>query len=878
MSLNISKQLTRSNLKKSLKKNKKAVIKRQRLTELDYIMDDKQKALALLDKYVKVLSGIEGHQEGVKEISAPGYEKCFKCSCPNHEAHNTHYKNGKIVSTPNQNHKMKIGVVKSDNPEKFGEYMVTYVCWAYRSGSCTNDQLSIIFKEKFGLSSDARFFRKEPQPTVFPRNDMSFLDVKGMGKHAQDWHAYTGFAEETYFVEYRFESLNKTGGKSFVPISYSPLLADGEYPDIKGEGGFIGKMLWDPPYPPYKLHQVSKMWQKANNRKFLGAIINEGCAKSNVQEQLLPEYWCTSLYNAKSKWQQSSFEVFKQFPVVYTMPDNDSGSKDAFHQLALHLKKEGINVKEVKLPNDILPDTWDVKDGFPEGVTIDDYKQWIDEAETPIERDPLDFSNIKEDANNGRHVHLEDDKYFHYDRYTRKINHNHNLNLWYKRDITTRDLRGRPISKAVDYLHQVGCKVVKGVAYRPIDKEFLWEGNHEYVNSYIPFKPEEISKEEFDIKKIEPFLFQIKLFTNFNEEEFNFFFDKLAYSQQFPEKNIKFGTLIISDREGAGKSYVWSILFKLYGGLQYVAMIRSNDIFMQFKPWMANRSIVICDEVKIEGSKKEQNKQADDLKGIITEEIHMVEPKGVNPYSVRNIFTLFMSSNHSGMQFLKDHDTRRYFVMKQFMKRQHVRNKYPNHYDDLVAMSEDDEAIKHLRHYLKHEWKISDHFLNEGFYEPLKTEAFHNIVKENQSQLHKNLEKVRRAMPTGTPFETPIHRVEEVYEWCLKQDKDKADNYWNGISENEIRSFFKNTGEQLNKGNDIPNMYGGGYESDRTRGWFATGEYAERIADLKPMQWRYIRQKKLILSELFKKENQQDMFNDTEVSDDPILKKGTDND
>ena len=46
--------------------------------ELKYIMNDKQKALALLDKYVKVLSGIEGHQEGVKEISAPGYEKCFR--------------------------------------------------------------------------------------------------------------------------------------------------------------------------------------------------------------------------------------------------------------------------------------------------------------------------------------------------------------------------------------------------------------------------------------------------------------------------------------------------------------------------------------------------------------------------------------------------------------------------------------------------------------------------------------------------------------------------------------------------------------------------------------------------------------------------------
>jgi hypothetical protein len=47
------------------KKIKKAVLNR-RLGN-DNAMDDKQKALALLDKYVKVLSEIEGHQDGVKE-------------------------------------------------------------------------------------------------------------------------------------------------------------------------------------------------------------------------------------------------------------------------------------------------------------------------------------------------------------------------------------------------------------------------------------------------------------------------------------------------------------------------------------------------------------------------------------------------------------------------------------------------------------------------------------------------------------------------------------------------------------------------------------------------------------------------------------------
>ena len=71
------------------------------------------------------------------------------------------------------------------------------------------------------------------------------------------------------YIEYRFDSPNRTGGKSFQVVSYSPLLADGDYPDLKGEGGFIGKMLWDPPYPAYKLHQTTAMWQKENNKKFI---------------------------------------------------------------------------------------------------------------------------------------------------------------------------------------------------------------------------------------------------------------------------------------------------------------------------------------------------------------------------------------------------------------------------------------------------------------------------------------------------------------------------------------------------------------------------------------------------------------------------------
>ena len=83
-------------------------------------MNNKQLTVDLLHKYLKKLNNVKQDQKA-------GWVERYRAACPNHEAHNTHYKNGKIISTPNQNHKMKIGVVKSDNPEKFGEYMVTYI-------------------------------------------------------------------------------------------------------------------------------------------------------------------------------------------------------------------------------------------------------------------------------------------------------------------------------------------------------------------------------------------------------------------------------------------------------------------------------------------------------------------------------------------------------------------------------------------------------------------------------------------------------------------------------------------------------------------------------------------------------------------------------
>ena len=875
MSLIISKRLINlktislSNKTRWLNKNKKAAIRGARLIGNDNVMkDNKEQALALLDKYMKVLNEIEGDKKNYpKEITSnigKGFLKVFQCSCPNHDAHNHHSrdKGDKIDRLPSENGKFRIGIQESKDPEKYGKYVLSYVCFAYgmdNKGACSFDNLNKLFKEKFNLSPDARHFRKQLEPNIFPRNDESWQDVKGCGKFAKSKHKWKDIAGGTRFIRYYIDD----GMKKVFPISYSRMLRDTEYSDLKNEGGFIGKLLWEAPFDPYNLQALSKMWQQENKKDFKVAYIHEGEKKCDKAIELFPNVWNTCLYNLKGEWQKSRLDWFKKFDYVVGIPDNEHASEFAFNNLMCELLDMGIDSRLVRFPVDFkkaAKDGWDIADAFPKGFTIDDYKQWIEEAKAPRKREPNDYSDLKQDAYAKRYVHLTNDKKFHYDRWTKEVEHNDNLNLWYNNDIETRDLRGKYVTNACKYLHQVGCPKVKGLAYRPIDKEFIQEGKYTYVNSYVPYKPIELSEEEYDEKIIEPFLFQIKILSNFEDEAYNFFLDKVAYSIQYPEKNIKFSTLIVSDSYGTGKSYLWQCLTEILGGIDYVVWIRADDVFHKFRPWMANRSLVIVDELRVEGNEREKQKQADALKGLITETTHMIEPKGVNPYQIKNQFTLFMSTNHDTMGIVKKLDERRYFILNCLMTRNEINTKYPNHFDKLVSLSEDKEALRHLRHFFKFKHSVSDYFKTRGYYEPYKTTAFKNMVKTSQSQLWNNLDELYYSLKK--PFSLDIGTTRELYEYFKNEDFNKGTKDWKEATEEVLREYCKSKGKVLNKGEAVPNIDGND-KHKRTRGLYAWRN-AAYWNEQKPMQWRLHRQRELFAPEF--REKQEELFNDIIVS------------
>ena len=782
-------------------------------------MNNKQLTVDHLHKHLKVLNNVKPDQK-------VGWIERYRAACPNHEAHATKGAN---------NEKLVIGVMPSKNIDKFGKYCVSYYCNAHGAdGLCGNNVLADIFSKRFNLGTGSRDKEITVDPSVFPKADESYKLIKGyQGSKAKffDYHGWT--EDDKYFSR---AMVIQPSGKEYFPICYSTIPDHFSNPDLKGEGTWIGKMLWEPPYPPFRMYKATKHWQQINNKNYSYAVIHEGEAKSLVAQELIPDAWHTSLYCQVTKWQQAYFDVFtKVFDYVVIVPDNDVSGRKTSKELALYMQSLGINTRLVDIPRDLdLPDTWDIKDGF-EGTkaTLSDWKQWIKDAKVPQKReDKTDYSNLEEDASLNRWVHLRTDRHFHYDKFTREIMHNDNINLYYQNDIKTRDLKNKPVTVATKYLHQVGCEKCEGLAYRPIDQEYIYEGKRKYVNSYIAYKPKELTEDEYDEKIIEPFHLQCKILSNFDQKSVDFFYDKLATILQRPDINIQHATLIISNEEGTGKTSLWRCISEINGGSDYVAWIRSRDVFHQFRSWMADKSLVIVNEVRIEGNEREKNKLVDNLKELITDEEHTVEKKNINPFQVKNEYTVFMSSNHDTLGLVKKKDARRYFVWDCLMEREEINEQFPNHFSEFRALSKDKEKLRHLRYFFKYKWQISEHYIKKGHFEPYITNAKEQMAEANESQLTKNLKELLENK--SKPFEKDIVRVREVYQYLKSFDRDHGTRDWGEADEDTIRKYFQDIGKSLNNGDGIECIR---KNEKKKRGWFAIRN-AKFWSKQKPLQYR----------------------------------------
>ena len=136
------------------------------------------------------------------------------------------------------------------------------------------------------------------------------------------------------------------------------------------------------------------------------------------------------------------------------------------------------------------------------------------------------------------------------------------------------------------------------------------------------------------------------------------FLKSLAHTFQRPDRRIKHVLLVIGGA-GVGKSYFTSYLLPLLYGKHNVSCIGPDDIKGSWTDWLAEKQIVIIEELMSFGQLETYNK----LKPLITQETVRVNTKNIAHYDVDNTANFFCTSNHDNPIKI-DPDDRRWWVYK----------------------------------------------------------------------------------------------------------------------------------------------------------------------------------------------------------------------
>lgn len=124
-----------------------------------------------------------------------------------------------------------------------------------------------------------------------------------------------------------------------------------------------------------------------------------------------------------------------------------------------------------------------------------------------------------------------------------------------------------------------------------------------------------------------------------------------------PETRMEYGLLLVSERQGVGKTTLGSAILGPLVGMQNVGFPTENQIVQsEFNGWLANKRLIVINEIYSGHSWKAYNK----LKSAITDREVEVNEKYQRPYIIENWCHIFACSN--SMRALKiEEDDRRWF-------------------------------------------------------------------------------------------------------------------------------------------------------------------------------------------------------------------------
>jgi hypothetical protein len=141
-----------------------------------------------------------------------------------------------------------------------------------------------------------------------------------------------------------------------------------------------------------------------------------------------------------------------------------------------------------------------------------------------------------------------------------------------------------------------------------------------------------------------------------NMEHFEYLLNWMAYGVQFSGRQGEVA-VVLRGKEGVGKG----VMAKQYGALfgqHFRHVVQASHLIGHFNAHLQQCSVLFADEAFFAGDRSHESV----LKALVTEETLLIEPKGVDPFPVRNCLHIIMASN-SDWVIPAGADARRYFVL-----------------------------------------------------------------------------------------------------------------------------------------------------------------------------------------------------------------------
>lgn len=320
--------------------------------------------------------------------------------------------------------------------------------------------------------------------------------------------------------------------------------------------------------------------------------------------------------------------------------------------------------------------------------------------------------------------------------------------------------------------------VVSDIMYRPDQpKVFNYEGI-DYLNSYIPYKPERPTDAEVNHVRTVLYRHLQWLFTDPTYQRYTL--DWMAWQLQRTGELVGWVPLIMGCL-GDGKS-VLSDFVSAAIGTRNIKSVGNKSINSEFQDWAVGAAVGVFEELKTEERKSKQ--VANDLKPFITEIRPSATGKGTKSKDIYNTMNYIAFSNESNPIFISVAD-RRWLVLEtdHFGKNnviERTQNDMEEHFDAIMSIVKKPEYAPAVHWTLK-EHQISDDFEKKHRFRAPQTVFSRTLneqtVSERDSRLQEFLDfscfqgTKQRLIDSPYGFQIQDFRMNMSENWFQGMDK-----------------------------------------------------------------------------------------------------------